>query len=362
MRSWWGRLLIKRLCRLLWLLPLTSVLLFTLVSLAPIDPVQAYVGARMSMIGPEQQAAIAAAWGLDQPGWVRFFHWAAHLAQGDLGDSITYNAPVLTVLAERFPASLALMGLAFFAAFIVGSGGGVLAAMTRGRWPDRLIRGWAMLISVSPGFWIALLLIAIFAVQLDWLPSCCALPPGVTQGEADWGQYGRHLILPVLTLSIYGTGPLILHVRQRLIAFLDGPSARHLRIHGMPAARLALGPGARHALGSAVTVHLASVGELFGGSVLAETVFAWPGLGQATVKAATGADAPLLLGIALVTVVIVLLGNLLADLLAAWVDPRLRLAPPMTVATSVKRWPRWHRLGAVARLKTVLRLKAEPKS
>lgn len=359
MNSWWGRLLIKRLCRLVWLLPLTAVLLFTLVSLAPIDPVQAYVGARMSMIGPEQQAAIEAAWGLDQPGWIRFFHWLAHLVQGDLGDSISYNAPVLTVLVERFPASLALMGCSFLAAFVVGSGLGVLAAACQGRWPDRLIRGWAMVISVSPGFWIALLFISIFAVQLAWLPSCCALPPGVTQDEAHWWQYGRHLVLPVLTLSIYGTGPLILHVRQRLIGFLDGPSARHLRLHGMSSTRLALGPGSRHALGSAVTVHLASIGELFGGSVLAETIFAWPGLGQATVKAATGADAPLLLGIALVTVVVVLLGNLLADILAAWVDPRLRIMPQEETLPRLKRLP-W--LKASARLKTASRLKVEPKS
>ncbi|WP_444461018.1 ABC transporter permease [Rhodobacter capsulatus] len=323
-RSWLARLLLDRLIRLFWLLPLAMAGLFTLVSLAPVDPVQAYVGARVAQVGPEQRAAIAEAWGLNAPAPERFWLWLSHLATGDFGTSITYNAPVLELIAQRAGASLALIGTAFFLALALGFSLGLLAAAMRGRWPDRLIRGLAVLLSASPGFWIAILLISVFAVGLGWLPACCAAPPGLTAAEASLGARLTHLILPAATVSVVGISALILHTRARATAFLESPAARHLAAHGASPLRLAFRYGARHAIGPALTVHLAGAGELVGGSVLAETIFAWPGLGQATVRAATGADAPLLLGIALATLVFVFCGNLLADIAARLADPRLR--------------------------------------
>ncbi|TDX30174.1 ABC transporter permease [Rhodovulum visakhapatnamense] len=326
MTGWLGRLLVERLIRLAWLLPLAMAGLFTLVSLAPVDPITSYVGARVAEVGPDQRAAIAQAWGLDAPAPERFALWLGHIARGDLGSSITFNAPVAQVLAGRAGASLTLIALAFLMSFAVGLSLGLTAAATRGRWPDRAIRGFAVVLTASPGFWVALLLIALFAVGLGWLPSCCAAPPGLTADEADLAARLRHLILPAATLSVVGTGPLILHSRARAAAFLESPAARHLAAHGARPGWLAWRPGLRHALGPALAVHLAGTGELIGGSVLAETVFAWPGLGQATVRAALGADAPLLLGIALATLVVVFLGNLAADIAARLLDPRLRQA------------------------------------
>ena len=324
MKGWLLPLLRDRAIRLLWLLPLAAVGLFTLVSVAPIDPVQAYVGARVALVGPEQREAIAAAWGLDAPAPERFLLWVRNVLWGDLGDSITFNAPVAQVIVDRFPASLALVGLAFVLSFILGATLGLIAAATRGRWPDRVIRGVAVVLAASPGFWIGLLLIAVFAVGLGWLPSCCAAPPGMIASEAGLAERLPHLVLPVIAVSVVGISPLILHTRQRLVAFLESPAAIHLASHGARPLWLAFGPGLRHALGPAITVHLAGAGELFGGSVLAEAVFAWPGLGQATVQAALGADAPLLMGIALATLLFVFAGNLLADIAARWLDPRLR--------------------------------------
>lgn len=325
MTGWLLPLLRDRAIRLLWLLPLASVGLFTLISVAPLDPVQAYVGARVALVGPEQREAIAAAWGLDAPAHERFLLWARNVLSGDLGDSITFNAPVAQVIADRFPASLALVGSAFVLSFILGAALGLVAAATRGRWPDRIIRGVAVVLAASPGFWIGLLLIAVFAVGLGWLPPCCAAPPGMTASEAGLGERLPHLVLPVIAVSVVGISPLILHTRQRLVAFLESPAASHLASHGARPLWLAFGPGLRHAMGPAITVHLAGAGELFGGSVLAEAVFAWPGLGQATVRAALGADAPLLMGIALATLLFVFAGNLLADIAARWLDPRLRM-------------------------------------
>ncbi|MFN4128523.1 MAG: ABC transporter permease [Paracoccaceae bacterium] len=324
MTAWLLPLLRDRLLRLVWLLPLAAVALFTLVSVAPFDPVEAYVGARTALVGPEQREAIAAAWGLDRSAPERFGLWLSNVLRGDLGDSFSFNAPVAQIIADRFPASLRLIGLAFVISFVLGTGLGLWAAAREGRWQDRLIRLAAVFLASSPGFWVALLLIALFAVGLGWLPSCCALPPGTTLDEGSVGQTFRHMILPAMALSVIGIAPLILHTRTRMIAFLDSPAARHLAAHGAGRGWLVTRPGLRHALGPALTLHLAGAGELFGGSVLAETVFAWPGLGQATVRAATGADAPLLMGIGLATLVFVFAGNLLADIAARLLDPRLR--------------------------------------
>jgi len=324
MTSWLLPLLRDRAFRLLWLLPLAAAGLFTLVSLAPIDPVQAYVGARVALVGPEQREVIAAAWGLDAAAPERFLLWARNALSGDLGDSITFNAPVVQVIADRFEASLALIGAAFVLSFVLGTALGMIAAATRGRWPDSIIRGVAVVLAASPGFWIGLLLIAVFAVGLGWLPPCCAAPPGMIATEAGLPERLPHLILPVIAVSVVGISPLIMHTRQRLVAFLESHAATHLAAHGARPLWLAFGPGLRHAMGPAITVHLAGAGELFGGSVLAEAVFAWPGLGQATVRAALGADAPLLMGIALATLLFVFAGNLLADIAARWLDPRLR--------------------------------------
>ena len=324
---WLIRLLRERLIRLLWLLPLAMVGLFTLIRFAPVDPVQAYVGARVALVGPEQRAAIAEAWGLNDPAPEQFLRWLSHLFKGDLGDSMLFNAPVSEVIMARWPASLSLIGAAFLLAFVVGTSLGLVAAASRGHWPDRVIRAFAVTLAVSPSFWLALMLIALFSVQLGWLPACCSASPGLTMDEVTLGDRLRHLILPTITVSIVGIAPLILHTRARATAFLEGPAARHLKAHGARDLPLLVGPGLRYALGPALTVHLAGAGELIGGSVLAESIFSWPGLGEATVRAAKGADAPLLMGVALATLAVVFLGNMQADICAYLLDPRLRDMP-----------------------------------
>ena len=246
---WLIRLLRERLIRLIWLLPLAMAGLFTLIKLAPVDPVQAYVGARVALVGPEQRAAIAKAWGLNDPVPEQFLRWLSHLLQGDLGDSMLFNAPVSEVIMARWPASLSLIGTAFLLAFVIGTSLGLIAAATRGRWSDRIIRAFAVTLAVSPSFWLALMLIALFAVQLGWLPACCSASPGLTVNEVTLGDRMRHLILPAITVSIVGIAPLILHTRARATAFLEGPAARHLKAHGARDLPLLAGPGLRHALG-----------------------------------------------------------------------------------------------------------------
>jgi len=321
---WLLRLLGVRLLTLAWLLPLAAVLSFTLMQVSPHDPVESYVGARTALIGTEQRARIAAELGLDAPAFQRFLIWAGNLARGDMGVSAIFRAPVADVIAERFRATITLLGLAFVISGALGFAMGLLAGGWAGSWADRAIRAFAMVLAASPGFWVAILLIALFAVTLGWLPACCAVPPGRLAAEVTFLDELRHLILPATALSVVGISPIILHTRQRQIEMMQAPPARLLLAHGATRASVAFGPGMRHAAGPALALHMAGMGELFGGAVLAETIFGWPGLGQATVQAVLQQDAPLLLGIVLFSVLFVFAGNLLADIARTSLDPRLR--------------------------------------
>lgn len=324
MTRWLLRLLGERLLRLALLLPLAAAGLFGLVSLAPLDPVRAFVGARMALVGPEQQAHIAEIWGLNAPPVERFLRWGGRVLQGDFGDSMSYNAPVLQVIGANFPPTFLLLLTAFVLALAGGLALGVLAALYRGGKIDLVIRSVAVVLAASPGFWIAILMIALFAVGLGWFPACCARPAGLLSDEAGIGARAYHMVLPVTALALLNMPTVILHSRQKLIAFLEGAAAGHLRVHGYGEGAILREAGLRHVWGTALAAHLAGAGELFGGAVLIETAFALQGMGQATVRAALGADIPLLLGIGLATLVFVFIGNTLADVVAGLLDPRLR--------------------------------------
>jgi peptide/nickel transport system permease protein len=324
--GWVGRFLAWRLARLVWLLPAAALLAFTLASLAPVDPIDAYLGDRGRFVSPEQRALIAARWGLDAPYWQRFLLWAGNLASGDFGISTIYSLPVLAVIGERFLASLQLMIVAFLISGIAGFALGIVAGTFAGSRTDRLIRGAAIVFASTPTFWVAILFIFVFSVWLGLAPVCCQIPVGQLAAGTTWIERLHHLVLPALALSLVGLPPLILHTRQKQIEIMNGEPARLLRAYGASRIAIAFGPGLRNAVAPALTIHFASMGELFGGSVLAETVFAWPGLGRAMVEAGLRQDVPLLLGTALSTVLFVFAGNLIADLVLRIMDPRLRQA------------------------------------
>lgn len=315
----------RKLVRLLILLAAVAVFSFGLISLSPIDPVNAYVGADMLQISPEQRALIAARWGLDQPMPVRFAHWLGQVVQGNLGVSMIFNQPVATVIGERFAASLGLMTAAWLLSGGLGFALGIAAGSRPGSLLDRAIRFYAYTLASSPTFWVGLLLLIIFSVQLRWTPVCCASPPGVLPQDVTWGQRLHHLILPALTLGIIGVANMALHTRQKLIDVLHSDYALFARAQGETTAGLVRHHGLRNIALPAITLQFASLSELFGGAVLAEQVFAYPGLGQATIAAALRSDVPLLLGIVFFSAIFVFVGNTLADLAYQLVDPRIRI-------------------------------------
>lgn len=310
--------------RMLTLLIALCIVSFILVKNSPIDPVQAYIGADMMRVSEEQREQIAENWGLDKPPVEQFLSWAGAIVQGDFGTSMIYRAPVLTVIGNRFAASLALMGVAWLLSGIFGFLMGVIAGMNKGKLIDRAIKWYCLTLAATPTFWLGLILLMIFAVWLGWFPIGLGVPVGVLSENVTLSEKIYHLILPALTLSIVGVANIALHTRQKLLDVLESDYVLFARANGESGLGLVWKHGFRNIALPAVTLQFASFSELFGGSVLAEQVFSYPGLGQATVQAGLRGDVPLLLGIVLISAIFVFTGNLIGDIICSIVDPRIK--------------------------------------
>ncbi|MGM8870476.1 ABC transporter permease [Psychrobacter sp. 2Y5] len=306
------------------LLVAISFISFILMKNSPIDPVQAYIGADMLNVGPEQRQQIAEYWGLNKPVLVQYANWAAAVLQGDLGTSMIYRRPVSEVIGERFISSLALMIVAWTLSGVMGFVLGVVAAMKNGTWIDRAIQWYCYTLASTPTFWMGLLVLIIFAVWLGWFPIGLGVPAGVLAEDVVFLDRVKHLVLPALTLSIVGVANVALHTRQKLIEVLSSDYVLFARARGEKGFSLFWRHGLRNIALPAVTLQFAAFSELFGGAILAEQVFSYPGLGKATIDAGLRGDVPLLLGIVLFSTIFVFAGNLIADLIYYLVDPRTR--------------------------------------
>lgn len=316
--------ILGKVVKLATLLIAISILSFTLVSLSPIDPVQSYIGADMTRVSPEQRDNIAEYWGLNESKVQQFMRWGKAVLHGDLGTSLLYRSKVADVIGERFVASLALMVVAWVISGIIGFLLGIIAGMKEGTWVDRVIKGYCFTLASTPAFWLGLLLLMFFSVWLGWFPIGLGSPAGILEADVSLIERLRHLFLPALTLSIVGVANVALHTRQKLVEVLESEYVRFAKAKGERGVTLLWRHGLRNISLPAISLHFASFGELFGGAVLAEQVFSYPGLGQAVVQAGLGSDVPLLLGIVLFSTLFVFVGNLLADLLYKAIDPRMR--------------------------------------
>ncbi|MFP2309460.1 ABC transporter permease [Citrobacter braakii] len=298
--------------RLIVLLVLVAAGTFMLLSFSPVDPIRAYIGNDLLHVPPEQYARIAARWGLDQPLWERFGHWFIRVLQGDLGYSMLFNAPVASVIKERFATSFALLGGAWLLSGILGTAMGFVAGRYLNCWPDKAICRLSYLLSSLPTFWIGMLLLALFAVRWPVFPVCCAWEPGNSGDMATLAERLRHLVLPVCALSLLGLGQITLHTRESIASVMKSDFVRFARSQGDKGWSLLRHQVLRHAITPALCLQFASLGELLGGALLAEKVFAYPGLGQATIDAGLRGDLPLLMGIVLFSTVLVFIGNSLS--------------------------------------------------
>ena len=319
------RFVAGQLARLVTLMVAVSFITFALVSASPIDPVQANTGqAAMLSMSEEKRGQLEERWGVDTPLWERYAAWAHDAVRGDLGDSLRFNAPVAEVVADRVAASALLLASAWAISGILGVVLGVLAGTLRGGALDRAIRAYCYLLSATPTFWLAMVLLMVFAVVLGWFPVGFSVPIGRTAATVSFAERLHHLVLPAITLSVTGVANIALHTREKVVDVLAGDYVRLAAARGESRWTIMCRHGLRNLLLPAVTLQFASVSEIVGGSVLVEQVFSYPGLGQATVTAGLGGDAPLLVGLALATTVMVFAGNLVANLLFGAIDPRMR--------------------------------------
>lgn len=320
-----ARLVAHNLVRFALLMLVVSLVVFALVSASPIDPLQVNVGqAALVSMSAEKRAQLAAYWGADEPFWQRYWGWLSSFLAGDWGMSLRFNAPVVEVIAQRAANSALLMGCAWLASGVLGFALGVAAGMHRGRVLDRAVNACCVALASTPSFWVALLLLMVFAVWLGWLPVGFSVPVGVSASQVTLADTLRHMALPAATLSLVGVANIALHTREKTVDALESDYVRFACSRGATPWQAMRAHGLRNVVLPAITLQFAQISEIFGGSVLVEQVFSYPGLGQAAVTAGLGGDVELLAGIALVSVALVFCGNLAANVLYGMVDPRIR--------------------------------------
>lgn len=310
--------------KIISLLLAVSVIAFALVSLSPIDPVQQYILGLGTAVSPEQRAEIEAYWGVNEPPVERYFTWLGELLRGNMGQSALYRRPVADIIGERFVNSLALMLAAWVLSGFVGFALGCVMGMFRNRWPDSILKKICYLLSSVPTFWLGLVLLLIFSVWLKWFPIGFSSPIGVLSEDVTLLQRLHHLALPAFTLSLMSFANIALHTRQKLIDVLNSEYVLFARARGEGKWSILRRHGLRNILLPALTLQFASFAELFGGSVMAENVFSYPGLGSAVAAAGLNSDVPLLLGVTLFSALFVCVGNMIANLLYGIVDPQIR--------------------------------------
>lgn len=307
-----------RLLQCLAVLLLLSAATYGLLGLMPGDPIDLMVGSD-PRITSEDIARLKALQGLDRPVWERYLNWLAAALHGDLGYSRLYTRPVLDIVAERMPRTLLLITLALLLALGVAVPAAVVAARNPGGALDRGINLLCFAGVSVPAFWLALLLIIVFAVTLGWLPA------GGT-ASADGGgalDRARHLVLPVLTLAAASVAAYTRHLRAALIEALSEDYVRTARAKGLSERVVASRHALRNALLPVVTLLGLDVGSLVSGALVTETMFAQPGMGKTIYDAIMGNDYNLALVGLLVAAAATLLGNLAADIAYARLDPRI---------------------------------------
>ncbi|MCC0065232.1 MAG: ABC transporter permease [Defluviimonas sp.] len=297
--------------RLLLLIPVfvaVSVVIFLILHLIPGDPLDNLLRVGSS---PEKRAEMSARYGLDRPLVVQYGIWLGNLLQGDLGTSIASRRPVASLIGQALPHSLLLGALALAFSTLAGVALGVAAAIWRDRWADRLIMGGVLLGSTLPSFWMGLLFILAFSVQLGWFP---------VSGARGW----ESLVLPVLTIGLGGTALVARVARVAMIDAAERDFVLLLHAKGMPPGRIRLNHVLRHAMIPVVTILSLRIGWILGGAVTVEYVFARPGLGTTLIKALSQHDYPVVQACLLMLAMAVMLGTLLGDVVQALMDPRVR--------------------------------------
>ena len=311
-----------KLIRFIVLMVAVAIFSFVLLDLSPIDPVNAYLhGAAVS---EAQRAILEQYFGTNTPMTEKIFHWLMDLIRGDLGTSLIFRRPVIDVIIEKFTVSFVLMAISWIVSGVLGFALGVVAGKNKGTWIDKAVKVYCYAIQSAPSFWVGMLILMVFSVYLGWFPIGFGVPIGVRSTDATFMEWAVRLVLPTLTLSLVGLAPIAMYTRNELTQVLSSDYVLFAKSRGEKGWDLVKDHGIRIILLPAITLQFLSFSELFGGAVLVEQVFSYPGIGQTAVAAGLQNDVPLFLGIVIISAIFVFVGNLLADISYYFIDPRIK--------------------------------------
>lgn len=309
------RYALKRLGLGILIVSVAMMALFVMVYVIPGDPASVALGPRAS---PAMVEALRQRMGLDQPVWLQFFKFYTSAFRGDLGTEVLSERPVLTVVMEQLPFTLALVVGAISWSVLLGIPLGCLAAVRRGGWIDRIVGVLSVAVIAVPSFVIAIYSLLIFAVALQWLPAIGAGEPG------DLTSQLRHLVLPSFAVGIGWVGYIARMVRASMLETLEASHIRTARAFGLTDRRITYSYALRIAILPTITLLGVGIGHMLSSAVFAEIVFARPGIGKLVYEAISVRNYPIVTGAVLVTTVFFVLVNVAADIVIGALDPRVR--------------------------------------
>jgi len=313
-----GEYLLKRLLAVIPVLLGITIIVFLIMSLIPGDPAIAILGAYAT---PENVAKLNQDLGLDAPLWQRYFIWLGNLLSGDFGRSYSLNRPVLDEILERFNATLILAGAAFVLCAVLGILAGVISAARQYGWADKVIT-FVVLIGISvPSFFLGMMMILLFAVNLRWLPVSGMY---AIYGGGDWPDLLKHLVMPATALAVVATGVIARLARSAMLEVLRQDYIRTARAKGVPERRVIAGHALRAAMVSIIPVLGIQAGFVLSGAVYIEMVFQWPGVGRMLVDAILKRDILLVQGGVVFVAACYVLFNIVVDVAQSLLDPRIK--------------------------------------
>lgn len=311
------QLIAKRIIQTIPLLFFVSVACFALIKMAPGDPVLSFVTPNMHA---EDIERVRHSLGLDKPAYVQYFLWLKEMFRGNFGYSLVNHQPVATLILDRLPATAGLMGCALLLAVLIAVPLGLIAGAFRNRWPDKVI-SFISYIGISvPIFWLAILMIYLFAIHLHWLPSMGMRSIGVNNA----GDVLKHGIMPCSVLAFSFLSTYVRYIRSSTIGQLREDYVQIQYAYGSTRWRVLFRHVLKHVLLPIITLLGMSMAELVAGAIVTETVFSWPGIGSLSMTAVKGMDYPVIMGITLFSALFLIVGNLLADILYGFADPRIK--------------------------------------
>ncbi len=314
--------IVRRLVQAVIVLLIVTMLVFLIVRLLPSDPIILYLTqSDANLLTEEQINALRHEFGLDKPMIVQYWDWFTNLLHGDFGRSILKRIPITEEIFDRLPITFHLGILAFILSFIIGIPAGIICAVRRGKWADTLVTFLANIGITIPSFWLAIILMYIFALKLHWLPV-----QGYTSPFSDFWLNTRQIILPVFCMCIFPVASAARQTRSAMLEVMHQDYIRTAWSKGIKERSVIMGHSLKNALIPVITLKGMSFSMLIGGSVIIETVFNIPGMGRLAVTSVVNQDYAYVQGIALIVAFVVVMGNLLTDIINSWLDPRIRYA------------------------------------